>query len=352
MISGQSRTPAWIMGIRETSPGRDPILIEKMIMALTLVEELRLSGLDFIFKGGTSLILLLGTPQRFSIDIDIVVTGRQDLDKYLQVILEKGIFQRYEEDKRASELPKKHFKFCFHSVIEKKESHILLDILFEDNPYPRLQELNLQSDLIAVEGEITRVVCPTLEGLLGDKLTALAPHTTGILYGRKKELEIAKQLFDIGLLFDSAEDLELVRRAFEKIALTQLAYRLLSKLSPADVLLDTFSTACLIGMRGSTSSVEYAELLDGFKKLGAFIYSGYFSLDSAILCAAKAAYLASILLKHRPTISRFEDGQDLLSWNIFNQDYNKLNKIKKTSPEAFFYYFRALKLLELVGSEN
>ena len=37
-----------------------------MIMALTLVENLRLGGLDFIFKGGTSLLLLLGTPQRFS----------------------------------------------------------------------------------------------------------------------------------------------------------------------------------------------------------------------------------------------------------------------------------------------
>ena len=352
MISGQSRTPAWIMGIRETSPGRDPILIEKMIMALTLVEELQLSGLDFIFKGGTSLILLLGTLQRFSMDIDIVVTGSQDLEKHFQVILKKDEFHRYEENRRASELPKQHFKFFFNSVIEKKESHILLDILYEDNPYPRLQEVNLQSPLLSVEGKITQVVCPTVESLLGDKMTAFAPHTTGILYSKNKELEIAKQLFDIGILFDSAEDLELVRRAFEKIAATQLAYRLLSKLGPADVLLDAFSTACLIGMRGSTSSVEYAELLDGFKKLGAFIYSGYFSLDSAILCAAKAAYLATILLKHETTIARFEEGQDLSSWNISNQDYNKLNKLKKTSPEAFFYYFRALELLELVGSEN
>ncbi|MDI6769244.1 MAG: hypothetical protein QMD04_06165 [Anaerolineales bacterium] len=58
MISAQSRAPEWIMGIREVSRGKAPILIEKMIMALMLVEELRLSGLDFIFKGGTSLLLL------------------------------------------------------------------------------------------------------------------------------------------------------------------------------------------------------------------------------------------------------------------------------------------------------
>ena len=59
MISKQARSKEWIMGIRKVAAGRDPILIEKMIMALTLVENLHLSGLDFIFKGGTSLILLL-----------------------------------------------------------------------------------------------------------------------------------------------------------------------------------------------------------------------------------------------------------------------------------------------------
>jgi len=45
MISAQSRTPEWIPGIRKESRGRDPILIEKMILSMTLVEELRLCGL-------------------------------------------------------------------------------------------------------------------------------------------------------------------------------------------------------------------------------------------------------------------------------------------------------------------
>ena len=111
MISNQSRTKEWIIGIRANSPGKDPILIEKMIMALTLVENLRLSGLDFIFKGGTSLVLLLGMPQRFSIDIDIVLTNGQNLDEYIQAILDQGVFQRVEENKRTGDLPKQHYKF-------------------------------------------------------------------------------------------------------------------------------------------------------------------------------------------------------------------------------------------------
>lgn len=348
MISTQSRTSEWIMGIRKESRGSDPILIEKMIMAMTLVEELQLSGLDFIFKGGTSLLLLLGTPQRFSIDIDILVPEKINLDDYFQAIMSKGAFHRYEENRRAGELPKQHYKFFFNSVIEDKESHILLDILLEENPYARLQEVRLESPLLSTEGKATKVTCPTVEGLLGDKLTAFAPHTTGILYGAGKELEIAKQLFDIGILFDAVTDVSLVGQAFENVAATQLAYRNLRKLKHADILQDAFDTACMIGMRGSAAGDEYAELSEGFKKLAAFIYSGHFSIDTAILCAAKTAYLTALLLKREDSIKRFGPGQELASWMISNPDYNKLNKVKKTSPEAFYYYYRALERMHLV----
>ena len=346
MISVQSRTPEWIMEIRKSSRGRDPILIEKMIMALTLVEELQLSGLDFIFKGGTSLLLLLGEPLRFSIDIDILLTGKTDLDDCFQVIMKMAAFHRYEENRRSGDLPKQHYKFYFDSVIEVKESHILLDILFEESPYAQLQKVELQSPLLSTEGEATKITCPTVEGLLGDKLTAFAPHTTGILFGAGKELEIAKQLFDLGILFDAARDLASVSQSFEKVVSTQLAYRHLMKY-PADVLRDAFDTACLIGMR--TAGDDFAELSEGFTKLAAFIYSGHFSIDTAILCSAKTAYLTALLLKQEPAIRRFESGQDIATWVVSNPDYNKLNKVKKTSPEAFFYYFRALELMNLAG---
>jgi hypothetical protein len=349
MISAQSRTPGWVMDIREDSRVKDPILIEKMVMALTLVEELQLSGLDFIFKGGTSLLLLLGTPQRFSIDIDILVAEKFNPSDYFQAVVRKAVFHRYGENRRAGELPKQHYKFYFNSVIEGKESYILLDIWFEKNPYPRLQEVKLESPLLSTEGKATKVTCPTIEGLLGDKLTAFAPHTTGIIYGADKELEISKQLFDIAILFDASTDLHQVSQAFENVAATQLGYRGLRKLKPADVLRDAFDTAGMIGMRGSSAVAEYAKLSEGFKKLVAFIYSGHFSIDTAILCAAKAATLTALLLTKERSIKRFDAGQDISTWMVTNPDYNKLNKVKKTSPEAFFYFFQALELLHLVG---
>lgn len=48
MISDQSHTKEWITRVRDDFPGKDPILIEKIIMALTLVENLVRTDLDFV----------------------------------------------------------------------------------------------------------------------------------------------------------------------------------------------------------------------------------------------------------------------------------------------------------------
>ena len=298
MISNQSRTIEWITDIRESSSHKkDPILIEKMIMALVLVENLKLTGLDFIFKGGTSLLLLLGSLQRFSIDIDIILPDSTNLNKYFTNVLKQGVFTRIEENKRSGPLPKQHFKFFFQSMIQKKESHILLDILIEKNLYPTLTPIEIQSSLISLEGQATKVVCPSKECLLGDKLTAYAPHTTGVPYGIDKELEIAKQLFDVAVLFDVIDDVGLVRTTFYNIVSQELAYREMNDLSSTDVLMDVINTSILIGTRGATSTAEFKELANGIKKMAGFVYTGSFTLDSAILCASKAAYLSALILR-------------------------------------------------------
>lgn len=109
--------------------------IEKVIRALLLLEGLSNSGLEFVFKGGTALMLLLGTTKRLSIDIDIIVPDKStNLTDYLdKFITEKG-FTRYEKQERTvqSDIEKEHFKMFFISALNGKESHILLDVLKED----------------------------------------------------------------------------------------------------------------------------------------------------------------------------------------------------------------------------
>jgi predicted nucleotidyltransferase component of viral defense system len=75
MIDIKSLTAEWIAKKRKKHV-KDPSLMESMIHALYLLEQLHLTALDFIFKGGTSLVLLMEEPKRFSVDIDIIVNPK------------------------------------------------------------------------------------------------------------------------------------------------------------------------------------------------------------------------------------------------------------------------------------
>ena len=55
MIDEKSLSAEWLAEKRKQYK-KDPGIIEGMIYALYLLDQLRATGLDFIFKGGTSLI--------------------------------------------------------------------------------------------------------------------------------------------------------------------------------------------------------------------------------------------------------------------------------------------------------
>ena len=50
----------------------DTAVLERMFHAFILLDRLTETGLDFIFKGGTSVLLHTPDPKRLSVDIDIV----------------------------------------------------------------------------------------------------------------------------------------------------------------------------------------------------------------------------------------------------------------------------------------
>jgi len=85
-----------------------------VIYALSLLESLQKSDLEFIFKGGTALMLLLQEPKRFSIDIDIIMQQKpDDIFGLLTDTIDESPFTRMEEDIRSSQskIDKAHFKF-------------------------------------------------------------------------------------------------------------------------------------------------------------------------------------------------------------------------------------------------
>lgn len=60
--------------------------LEKCLHAFELLGRLQQEGLDFVFKGGTSLLLRLPDPKRLSIDIDIV--SRESSARWSLAIIE------------------------------------------------------------------------------------------------------------------------------------------------------------------------------------------------------------------------------------------------------------------------
>ena len=148
MIKPSSFTHDWICKVSKENKA-DRILVEKAIRALALLEGLANSSLPFVFKGGTALMLMFQKPHRLSIDIDIIVSPRyNDIDAILHSICDSNGFTLFECQQRAStgDIPAKHYKFYYHSIVEDKEASILLDVLFEENPYTVLLDQPVAND--------------------------------------------------------------------------------------------------------------------------------------------------------------------------------------------------------------
>lgn len=324
----------------------DPKLIEKVIYALKFLEELKLNGLDFIFKGGTALLLATKEPKRFSIDIDIISERTQsEIETVLERIKEKSIFTHWEDDndrRHTPDAPVGHFKMYYTSNIDGSVEPILLDILYTPNPYPELMDLTISHDWIQTNGETTTVKMPTYDAILGDKLTAFAPKTTGILYSKNRPVEIIKQLFDVAFLIDNILNLNMVRSSYAKVVDEEIKFRKL-ELTIKGVLEDT-QEACYILSTRDTKSEEFKHLQLGINNFVNYTISK-FTIEEAITAAAKTAYLAEVLKNDNISyIEEYDNPLRIKNWSINDQKFNKLNKLKKSNPEAFFYWYKTASM--------
>jgi predicted nucleotidyltransferase component of viral defense system len=143
MIKAHCFEKAWIDAFKAQEKYRrlNPPVLEKMINALYLLQLLKKSDCQFIFKGGTSLILILKTARRFSVDIDIITRhSKEEIEACLQKVVDISNFINWHLDERRSYkkgVPKAHYELEYPSKINRDASHIQLDILFEDSHYPK-----------------------------------------------------------------------------------------------------------------------------------------------------------------------------------------------------------------------
>ena len=350
MINKECFTTEWIAQKSTELQYNDKNLIEKVIRAFSLLEMLSASGCPFHFKGGTSLMLILGGgSHRLSIDIDIIMPNvPSNLTEMLEDVAHKQLFIRVEHQERnvTINVPKKHYKFYYNPIhrTSSDEDYVLLDILTDNVPYTDIRQVELASKFIPMAEQPTMVNMPSSNDLLGDKLTAFAPNTTGIPYfknGNSMNMEINKQLYDIACLFDIFDDLKTVASTFAKIAGNELSYREGRSNTVNDVLDDIFQTSLCLSTRGKIGNGNFDELLAGIKRVNGFIFSESYHIDKAIVCASKAAYLSALIKKGSLEFERYTDPSQIKTWQIEQTSYNKLNKLKSSNPEAFFYWHKA-----------
>ena len=120
MISKDSFSLEHIRQLQTYSHG-DPTLIERTLYAFGLLEAQARTGLPFLFKGGTCLILLLDKPMRLSTDIDIVVPPGTDINEYIAKAAKIFPFSAFEEQIRKghNRIEKRHFKFQCSPVLKE-----------------------------------------------------------------------------------------------------------------------------------------------------------------------------------------------------------------------------------------
>ncbi len=329
---------------------RDPILIERVLYAFGLLEALVHVGTPFIFKGGTCLMLLLEHPMRLSTDIDIIVKPGTDIDDFIAKVSVIFPFAHFEEQRRIgrNNIEKRHFKFYYKSPMMDDEFHIILDVLFEENNYSNLVQREISNELLLVEEPKMYVQVPNANCILGDKLTAFAPHTTGIPFGVNKELEIMKQLYDVATLTDVLDDFGEVKNTYRKICAEEIAYRGLN-ITYEDVLRDTIRAAVTIIDKGFTDKVEYPLYMYGAKSLRNHVYVEKYSGEKASIQACKVLCLAACVLADKDEMVRIDNPAKYIDVQVPMKEYAKMSYMKKQMLEAYGYIVEGVRILDDLG---
>ena len=330
----------------------DPIILERAIVALGLVEALVKTGCNFIFKGGSSLMLLLNEVNRLSTDCDIIVPTDYDIDKYIKDASVIYPFKSYSESirKTNNNISKKHYKFVYESIYSNNgEVIILLDVLFEDNVYKNTVNKEVKNSLLLCDDNHIYVKCPTVEAILGDKLTAFAPETTGIKFynddfSNDKRLEVIKQFYDIATLFRNSFNFNEIRDNYLNVVKNEIIYRGLD-ITYKDSLMDTFNSSLSILSRGKICSANYKNFLDGIKKIRNHIFEQNFTAEIAVNYASDVLLITAGILANVDVINTIIPDEKPFVDSI----YKNINYVRKMSKNSFNKASYAICILQEKG---
>lgn len=292
-------------------------------------------------------MLLLNHPRRFSTDIDIVVAPKTDMNIVLDEAARIWPFVQVKEQERATsaDIEKQHFKFSYISPLSGKEQTAILDVLFEENHYSTITKRRIVNELLVTSEPYTEVSIPAPNCIIADKLTAFAPHTTGIPLGKHKDLEIIKQLYDVASLVDMVDNFDETKETYKRIVKSEIGYRKLSVSSSA-VLEDAIDTALCIAGRGTINPVEYILLRDAITNIRGHIFSETFTGETAVTSACMVIYISTAILTDQAILPKIKEDATYTNVLIQNEKFKSLNHIRKAFFTGYKYLYEAAAMLE------
>ena len=355
LLKKESFTKTWIND-KSKEMSVDPILIEKTIHAFALLGYISQLDANFVFKGGTSLLLHVSEIKRLSIDIDIIFGG--DIEEFagkLSQIPNNFPFVRMEENERGERgLPnRRHFKFFYLSKRSGNEESVLLDVVLDTLPASFVETKQIKGDFLDVETDIS-VKVPTIEGLLGDKLTAFAPHTIDVPFvaknGNSMTMQVVKQLFDIGELFNIVTNFENIKVAFKETFKKENEYHAneFTKKQVLDDIIDICLNICQIRLRGFKKTNDTDCIEDGVRRIASHLLRERFRIDNEVKIAASKVFCIASGIKNNRTFDlnncKYNSGIiEKIKDITLPSPYEKLNRLKPILPEAFYYIWQGVK---------
>lgn len=222
--------------LRAAGHALDPQLVEKAVHALEYVGQLARVNPEMIFTGGTATQILLASRGdddaiRLSKDVDLLSPSGDAAEwrRATGEVADHFAGQIYvpSEDARTHgglTIPAIHFLVRYPTLFPSDtRPDIELDVVFGGSSVPT-QNTPLTTRLFEPK-EAVSVSTPTIESMLGGKLTTLGPGTIGIPR-EKANFDVAtgKQLYDIDHLLRYVENVETVAQVYRATYEQQIAY--------------------------------------------------------------------------------------------------------------------------------
>lgn len=327
-------------------------IFEKYVHSMILLEQLNnlLNGKGYVFKGGTSLLLLFNQFSRFSIDIDISMSEKEYesrdelLESFAEIIAPP--FVKVERDIERSHggktIKAAHFFFYYSPRYKTDESYVVLDIVFQDTSL-KGKAIAVTSPYLIQNGQPAMVNTIMVDDLLGDKLTAFAPNTIGVTYaaknqyGRPKCTEIIKQLSDCSFLADKYHDFNRVKEVYLELSDYQIKNGTNKQLTTQKCLLDTITTCETILSSGANDKNNYNLLLLGLRNFNDYKIGDPVSIMDMQKYAFAVDIVASKILKESGCQIKQENKYDYFIRTGIKE--NALKLIAENDQLEEFYTF-------------